>query len=336
MALAESCRLSELVASTVTVPGSAGANAYLKVPALVAGMVAGADCIDDMDLLRHGGMGRLFGGVRAPSTLGTFLRAFTFGHVRQLDAVATTVLARLAERSPLLGGASTLAFIDIDDTVKQTYGYAKQGAGYGYSGVKGLNALLATVSTHANPPVIVASRLRKGSANSSRGAARLVADAVRTARRAGTSGTLIMRADAAYYNHNVVAAARRAGAHFSITARMTPAVTSAIATIDEKAWAPIRYPNAVWDDEEQRWISDAEVAEVPLTAFTNRRKEEQVTARLIVRRVRRLNPASARGADQGELFAAYRYHCCFTDSPMPMLQAESQHRGHAIVEQVYA
>ena len=117
---------------------------------------------------------------------------------------------------------------------------------------------------------------------------------------------------------------------------MTPAVTSAIAAIDEKAWTPIRYPNAVFDDEEQRWISDAEVAEVPFTAFTHRRKDEQVTARLIVRRVRRLNPASAPDADQGELFAAYRYHCCFSDTPMPMLQAESQHRGHAIVEQVHA
>ena len=145
-----------------------------------------------------------------------------------------------------------------------------------------------------------------------------------------------MRADSAFYNHQVVAAARRAGAHFSVTARMTPAVTSAIAGIDETAWTPIRYPNAVWDDEEQRWVSDAEVAEVPFTAFTNRRKGEHVTARLIVRRVRRLNPASAPGAGQGELFTAYRYHACFTDSPMTMLVAESQHRGHAIVEQVHA
>ena len=146
-----------------------------------------------------------------------------------------------------------------------------------------------------------------------------------------------MRADSAYYSHDVVAAARRAGAHFSVTARMTPAVTSAIATIDETAWTPIRYPNAVLDDAEQRWVSDAEVAEVPFTAFTGRRKAEQVTARLIVRRVRRLNPASAQpDADQGELFTAYRYHAVFTDSPMPMLQAESQHRGHAIVEQVHA
>ncbi|MGE5760040.1 MAG: IS1380 family transposase [Gemmatimonadota bacterium] len=336
LALASCCGLPDLVKATVTVPGSVGANAQLKVPALVAGMVAGADCIEDMDLLRHGGMGRLFGGVRAPSTLGSFLRAFTFGHVRQLDAVAAKVLVGLAERSPLLGGASAVAFVDVDDTVKQTYGYAKQGTGYGYSGVKGLNALLATVSTPTNAPVIVATRLRKGSANSARGAARLVGDAVRTARLAGASGPLIVRADSAYYSHAVVAAARQAGAHFSITARMTPAVTSAVATIDETAWTPIRYPNAVWDDAEQRWVSDAEVAEVAFTAFTSRRQADHVTARLIVRRVRRLNPASAPDAGQGELFTAYRFHACFTDSPMSMLQAESQHRGHAIIEQVHA
>ena len=246
------------------------------------------------------------------------------------------MLGRLAERSPLLGGAATVAFVDVDDTVKQTYGYAKHGAGYGYTGVKGLNALLATVSTPTNAPVIVASRLRTGSANSARGAARLVADAVRTARRAGAGGLLIVRADSAYYSHAVVAAARRSGAHFSMTARMTPAVAGAIATIEETAWTPIRYPNAIWDDEQHRWISDAEVAEVPFTAFTARRKDQQVTARLIVRRVRRLNPATAPGTEQGELFTAYRYHCCFTDSPLPMLQAEAHHRGHAIVEQVIA
>jgi hypothetical protein len=198
----------------------------------------------------------------------------------------------------------------VDHRGEGTYGYAKQGAGYGYSGVKGLNALLATVSTPTNAPVIVATRLRKGSANSARGAARLVGDAVRTARKAGAGGTLIVRADSAYYSHSVVAAARAAGAHFSVTARMTRAVTRAIATIDETAWTPIRYPNAVWDDQEQRWVSDAEVAEVGCTAFTHRRQAEHVTARLIVRRVRRLNPASAPGAGQGELFTAYRYHAC--------------------------
>ncbi len=159
---------------------------------------------------------------------------------------------------------------------------------------------------------------------------------MRTARRAGAGGPLIVRADSAYYSHAVVAAARQAGAHFSLTARMTPAVTSAIATIDETAWTPIRYPNAVFDEQEQRWVSDADVAEVAFTAFTGRRQADHVTARLIVRRVRRLNPAAASGAGQGELFTSYRFHACFTDSPMKMVQAEAQHRGHAIIEQVHA
>src|SRR5674536_88057 len=159
VALAEQCGLPQLVAAQLTLPAKAGVNAHLKVPALVGAMVAGADSIADADLLRHGGMGRLFGEVRAPSMLGTFLRAFTFGHVRQLDAVAGQLLAGLSRRSPLLPGADQVAYVDIDDTVKATYGYAKQGAGYGYSGVKGLNALLATVSSPLAVPVIVATRL---------------------------------------------------------------------------------------------------------------------------------------------------------------------------------
>jgi len=145
--LAGRAGLHDLLAEHLTLTGSGTANAPLKVTSLVAGMVVGADSIDDMDVLRHGAMDRLFTGVRAPSTLGTFLRAFTFGHVRQLDAVAARLLAGLRAATPLLAGADQLAYLDIDDTVKRTYGYAKQGAGYGYSGVKGLNALLATVST---------------------------------------------------------------------------------------------------------------------------------------------------------------------------------------------
>ena len=153
LALAERAGLHRLVAEHVKLPTSGGVNAQLKIPGLVAGMVAGADSIDDMDLLRHGGMVRLFGGVRAPSTLGTFLRAFTFGHVRQLDAVAARLLAGLARQAPLLAGANAIAYLDIDDTVKATYGQAKQGAGYGYCGVKGLNALIATVCTPLSAPV---------------------------------------------------------------------------------------------------------------------------------------------------------------------------------------
>src|SRR5450631_669658 len=128
MALAQRAGLADLVSSTLTLKAVGGVNAHLKVPALVAGMVAGADSFDDMDLLRHGGMGRLFTGVRAPSTLGTFLRSFTFGHVRQLDAVAAGLLANLARLAPLLPGAAQVAYVDVDDTVKATYGYTKQGA----------------------------------------------------------------------------------------------------------------------------------------------------------------------------------------------------------------
>ena len=231
LALARRCGLHELVAETVRVGAPGGAGAGVKVPALVAGMVAGADSIDDMDLLRHGGMGRLFDEVRAPSTLGTFLRSFTFGHVRQLDAVASRFLAGLAGVTPLLPDADQVAFVDVDDTIRRTYGYAKQGAGYGYSGVKGLNALLATVSTPTAAPVIAATRLRRGSVNSARGAARLVADALACAKAAGAGGLVILRADSAYYSHDVIAAARRAGARFSVTARMTKTVTAAISSI---------------------------------------------------------------------------------------------------------
>src|SRR5689334_13606253 len=131
-------------------------------------MVFGADSIDDMDRLRHGRMARLCAGVRAPSTLGTFLRCFTVGHVRLLDAVAAALLARLIAATPTLPDADQAVLVDIDDTVGQTYGYAKQGAGRGFTGIKGLNALLAVVSTPVSAPLIAASRLRKGSTNSPR------------------------------------------------------------------------------------------------------------------------------------------------------------------------
>jgi hypothetical protein len=333
--LAERCGLRTLLIKHVKITAKGGANAATKILVIVAGMVAGADSITDMDLLRHGGMARLFDGIRAPSTLGTFLRLFTFGHVRQLDAVAARLLTRLAGCTPVLPDAAKLAFVDVDDTVRQTYGYAKQGAGRGYTGIKGLNALLTIISTPTSAPLIAATRLRKGSTNSARGAAKLLADALATARRAGAVGLVLVRADSAYYGYDIVAAARRAGARFSVTARLTPTVVKAITCIDEQAWTPIRYPNAIYDEAEQRWVSDAEVAEVAFTAFTNRRKSQHVTARLIVRRVRRLNPQHV-PAGQTEAFAVYRYHAVFTDSPESTLAAEATHRDHAIVEPVIA
>ena len=299
--LAERAGLRRLADQLLSVPTDRGANAGLKVASLVAGMVAGADSIEDMALLRHGGMGRLFDAIYAPSTLGSFLREFRFGHVRQLDAVAARVTANLAGCSPLLAGADQVSYVDVDDTVKQTYGYRKQGAGYGYTGVEGLNALIATVSTPLSAPVIVAARLRRGSAHSGRGAARLVADALTGARACGASGLVIVRADSAYYAAEVVAAIRRGSAYFSITARKDPAVERAIGAIREQAWTPIRYPQAVFDDQLGQWVSDAEVAEVPFTAFGSKPKAKQVPGRLIVRRVRDANPDHVQINAQGEL-----------------------------------
>ena len=213
--------------------------------------------------------------------------------------------------------------------------------------VKGLNALIATVSTPLSAPVICATRLRKGSTNSARGAARLVADALKATKAAGAggpdgTGLIILRADSAFYSYDVIAAARRAMVRFSITARMNPAVTAAIGRIEADDWTPITYPNAIWDDDEQRLISDAEIAEIGYTAFTSRRKADHIDGRLIVRRVKRLNPnkkagtGANDGAGQQELFSLYRYHAVFTDSPLILVQAEKTHRGHAIIEQVHA
>jgi hypothetical protein len=166
--LAQVVGLDRLADEHLSVPTDRGANAGGKVTALVAGMVAGADSIDDMALLRHGEMPTLFTQPYAPSTLGSFLRAFRFGHVRQLDAVASRFLTGLAAVSPLLDGADDRVLVDVDDTVVEIHGYAKQGAGFGYCGVRGLNALLATVTTSASAPVIVAQRLRAGQTNSAR------------------------------------------------------------------------------------------------------------------------------------------------------------------------
>jgi hypothetical protein len=336
VALAGRAGLEQLADAHLTVPGGAGVAAGAKVGSLVAGMVAGADSIADLDMLRHGAAPRLFDGVRAPSTLGTFLRAFRFGHVRQLDAVAARFTAGLARHAPIIATGEPVTYLDIDDTIRSTFGYAKQGAGFGYTGVKGLNALLATVSTGSSAPVIVASRLRKGSANSARGAARLVADAIKTSRSCGVSGLVVLRADSAYYGADVIAAARRHRSHFSITARKDRAVSAAIASIEEDAWTTIRYPHAVFDDQLGQWVSDAEVAEVPFTAFSSRGKARQVSARLIVRRVRDANPDHVAVDAQGELFRVWRHHAVFTDSPLPMLEAETDHRRHAIIEQVIA
>ena len=340
MALAQRAGLAELAAAHVRPGGPCGVNAEVTIPCLVAGMAAGADSIDDMDLLRHGAMPGLFGGIRAPSTLGSQLRSFTWGNVRQLEAVNRLLLGELARRSPLLPGRDTLAFVDIDAMQKRVYGHRKQGAAFGHTKiqgksllVRGLSALAATISTPLGAPVIAATRLRGGNANSARGAARFAAEAIAAAREAGCSGLIVVRADSAYYSAAFCGAVRRAGARFSVTVTMDSKVSVAIAAAGETAWTGIRYPRAIWDDQLGCWVSDAQVAEVEYTAFTSR-KGQAITARLIVRRVRDLNRQAPAGQD--ELFPAWRYHAVFTGSPFELIQAEEQHRDHAIVEQVFA
>jgi Transposase DDE domain group 1 len=345
MALAQRCGLADLTAGHVRTGLPAGVNADLKVACLIAGMAAGADSIDDMDVLRHGAMPVLFGGVRAPSTLGSFLRSFTWGNARQLEAVNREFLAELACQTPLLPGKDVLAFLDIDSQQKRVFGYQKQGAAFGFtkiSGksllVRGLNVLAAAVSTPLAAPVIAAVRLRGGSAASARGAASFITEAVGATRGAGCSGTLVVRMDSAYYGRAAIWAVRRAGACFSVTAQLNLSVKAAIAAIPPAAWTPISYPRALWDDQLGCWVSDAEVAEVKYTAFAVYGRRGQapapLTARLIVRRVRDMNTKTA--DRQAELFPAWRYHAVFTDSPFAMIQAEEHHRDHAIIEQVFA
>lgn len=340
--LAESAGLYDLLEQQLSV---ASPNATAKATSVIGGMLAGADSIDDLDLLRHGGMPRLFSGVRAPSTLGTFLRSFTHGHVQQLDAIGGGVLAGLTARVPgvVAGGDSAEGFacIDVDDTIREVHGYAKQAAAYGYTGVRGLNIQLATISTPLAAPVIARARLRKGSTASAKGAGRLLAQAITTARAAGVRGRILCRADSAYYGWAFVGAAIRKKAWFSVTARMTKTVTGAITSIEEDAWVAIKYPNAIWEtdgtvDGGGYWVSDAEVAEVPFTAFTGRRKAEHVSCRLIVRRVKRLQRLASDGTEQGELFATHRHHAFITNSGFAMVEADQRHRDHAIVEQVIA
>ena len=284
-------------------------------------------------------MADLFSGIRAPSTLGTFLRALTWGNVRQLAKVNRLLLAELTRATPLLDQASTLAFVDLDSCQRRVFGPAKQGAAFGHTKiasksvfVRGLNALVATIATPTAAPVVAATRLRGGNAVSARGAASFTAETISTARQAGATGIIVARMDSGFYTATVVAAARRAGVFFSITTPQNTAVRAACEQIDDAAWTPIRYPRAIWDDDLGQWISDAQIAETVYTAFAH--TNTPVTARLVVRRVKALNPKATPG--QGQLFETWRYHAAFTDSPFTLEQAEAQHRDHAIIEQVNA
>ncbi len=234
----------------------------------------------------------------------------------------------------LLPGAAEQVFVDIDSLLRPVYGHAKQGASYGHTKIagkqvlrKGLSPLATTISTAGAAPVIAGMRLRAGRANSGKGAGRMVAQAVGTARAAGAAGQILVRGDSAYGNRAVVAACVRHGAAFSLVMTRNSAIERAIAAIEENAWTPVSYPGAVHDPDTGAWISDAEVAEIAYTAFAS--TPDRITARLVVRRVK-----DARYHDA--LFPVWRYHPFFTNTEAPVEQADITHRQHAIIETVFA
>jgi hypothetical protein len=338
MTLAEQTGLGRLLDEKIQITASriksGAANSAPKLATLIAGMSAGADCIDDVEVLRSGGMKTLFAGVYAPSTVGTLLREFTFGHARQLESVLREHLVALCGRVELLPGADEQVFIDIDSLLRPVYGHAKQGASYGHTKIagkailrKGLSPLATTISTTSAAPVIAGLRLRAGRANSSKGAGRMVAQAIGTARATGASGKILVRGDSAYGTRTVVRACVRHGAQFSLAMTRNPAVERALATIDDDAWVPVCYPGAVRDPDTGAWISDAEVAEIAYTAYAS--TKDRITARLVVRRVK-----DARYPDA--LFPVWRYHPFFTNTDLPVEQADITHRQHAIIETVFA
>ncbi|KUL34973.1 IS1380 family transposase, partial [Actinoplanes awajinensis] len=238
-----------------------------------------------------------------------------------------------------LAGADVLTFVDIDSMLRRVYGKQKQGTGFGHAKIGGYNVwlrgyhpLITTLSTPLSAPVVAATRLRSGNAGSARGAANMIAETVTTARSCGATGEIVVRADSAFYAKTVIATCRRRGVRFSVTARVDTKIRTACDSISEDQWIDIKYPQAVWDEDAQRWISDAQIAETEYTAFAGTR--HAVTARLIVRRIRRDDPRQAPG--QQELLPAYRYHTVFTDSPFTLIQTEAQHRQHAVIEQINA
>jgi hypothetical protein len=338
LGLAQQTRLPEIIAEKVSIKAprirSGGANPVPKLLSVIAGMCAGADSIDDLDVLRSGGMPTLFDGVYAPSTLGVLLREFSFGHARQLESVLREHLVALTGHSKLLAGIERQAFIDIDSLLRPVYGHDKQGASYGHTKIagkqvlrKGLSPLATTISTSTSAPVIAGMRLRAGKTGSGKGAGRMVAQAIATARAAGATGAILVRGDSAYGSRAVVRACLRGKAEFSLVMTKNRAIQRAIASIGEDQWTPVRYPNAVQDPDTGAWISDAEVAEVPYTAFAS--TPDRITARLVVRRVK-----DARYPDA--LFPVWRYHPFFTNSALPTAEADIVHRRHAIIETVFA
>ena len=303
--LAERLGIEALVGRFVRLrPDRPGASsAGRKVMALIYAMALGADSTDDCDVLRAGRTRRLLGGwIPAPSTLGTFLRAFTFGHVRQLDRVLAEALTR-AWRAGAGFGSERLT-VDVDSFVGEVHGYAKQGAAFGYTRQRGYHPIVAS---RAETGEVLHVRLRTGSANTQRGILRFTDELIARVTRAGATGAKLLRADSGFWNTKVFARLERAGWTYSIGVRMTKPIRGLIEQIDEDAWTTIDdYPDS----------GEAQIAETTLGA-----------RRLIVRRVRTLG-------QQGELFPSWRHFPFLTNRSEPITLVESEHRQHAVVELV--
>ena len=310
--LAHHLGLGELVDRHVDlgdVPGRA--NAGDKALTLVASALAGGDCIDDADALRAGSTDQVLGCViKAPSTLGTFLRGFQWGHVRQLDRVSRELLARAWNAGS--GPGSEPWTSDVASTVCETYGLGKEGARrHNYAGQRGYHPLLAVAADTGD---VLMARLRQGRANTGRGAANFLRETVRRVRYTGATGPLTVRADSGFYNHASVAAGRKMAVRYSSTIRQRQSRRNRIEAIPERDWTPISY-----------WMEDA--ADVAETTYTPFQTESDATpVRLIVRRVKP-TPGS-----QLALFATYSYHAFITDRQGDTLDLEADHRRHAEIE----
>jgi hypothetical protein len=272
--LAEQTGLSELIGEHMELPStrvkSGAVNPAGKLTAIIAAMACGADSIDDAGVLRAGGTPRVFDEVYAPSTLGIFLREFTFGHANQLAAVARAHLVALAQRTPLWPGIEQRAFLDIDSLLRPVYGHAKQGASFGHAKIAsrallrlGLSPQLTTLSTASAPPGIAEAQLRSGKAASGGAAARRVKQAITTARGCGADGTIMLRGDSAFGTKKVITTCIEEGVEFSLSVTRNRVITTAIEAIDEAAYTPVHYPGAVADPDTGALISDAEVTETP-------------------------------------------------------------------------
>lgn len=322
--------LPGLLRERVTVPGQVGAHPDDKCLTVIHSLLVGGDCIDDVDALRAGATGQVLGHrVAAPSTVGSFLRAFGFNHARQLDAVTRRLLAR-AVAAGAMPGLDRSVTVDVDSTLCETYGLGKAGAREVMrTGRRGYHPLIAVIAGTGDIAGVVAhARLRRGRSNDATAAPIFITETISRLRAAGAGDQIVLRADSGFYLHDVVAACRRNDVRFSITARMLGKLRAAIEAIAEKDWQPIEY-----------FLPGAGVAEISWTPFENGPEASRraahgnpaIPVRLIVRRTPQTE-ALARNTGQDPLFPVFDYHPIITDRDGEMLTIEADHRRHAEVE----